>query len=282
LPWIKLAVFGDRRSGLNCLRHNANVLGITGVEGDYDGEKVSFAVAVRILRASKVAALLYTSPSHTAKAPHWRVLAPTSIRLPPERRTPLLARINGLFGGSIFAPESFTLSQSYYFGAVRGNKPPQVVITPGICIDLRHDLDAGAVVNKYAAKGNIRRGAASIKKLMASDIDMVAAAVAVIPNDFPDDPEAPAWFPWKRIGMAIWAATGGNGFDIFDEFSRRWEFGAYDEHLTQRCWREICGTPPNNIGAGTIFYMADQASPGWRNKYEVKKWDQITAAMLGA
>ena len=61
--------------------------------------------------------------------------------------------------------------------------------------------------------------------------------------------------------MAVWSATGGSdeGFEIFDAFSRRWEFGTYDEALTQRCGRRSAARP--DIGAGTIFYMADQASP---------------------
>ena len=277
LPWLKFAAFGDRRSGLNCLRSNANVLSISGVEGDYDGEEIRLVTTIRTLRAAKVESLVYTSPSHTPKAPRWRVIAPTSVRLPPERRLPLLARLNGVLGG-VFAAESFTLSQSFYYGSVRGNGAPQTAIVHGDCIDTRHDLDAGAIVHKYAARGCGRK---PDQALVADSIDMVAAAVAVIPNDFPDDPRSPAWLPWKRFGMAVWAATAGSdeGYEIFDGFSRRWEFGAYDAHLTQRCWAEITVTPPNNIGAGTIFYMADQASPGWRDKFEEQQWVKIAEMM---
>jgi hypothetical protein len=42
LPWLKLGTFGDHTTDANCLRHNANVLTITGVEADYDGEIISF------------------------------------------------------------------------------------------------------------------------------------------------------------------------------------------------------------------------------------------------
>ncbi len=41
LPWLKLARFGDIRSDKGSLRHDANVLSITGIEADYDGEKIS-------------------------------------------------------------------------------------------------------------------------------------------------------------------------------------------------------------------------------------------------
>src|SRR5437762_687919 len=39
-PLIKLATFGDQRSDRGSLRHDANVVAVTGVEGDYDGEKI--------------------------------------------------------------------------------------------------------------------------------------------------------------------------------------------------------------------------------------------------
>ena len=43
LPWLKLAPFGDMRRAKGSLRHDANVLAITGVEADYDGGNMPFA-----------------------------------------------------------------------------------------------------------------------------------------------------------------------------------------------------------------------------------------------
>src|SRR5215831_11220832 len=37
LPWIKLAKFGDKKTDKGSLRHDANVITITGCECDYDG-----------------------------------------------------------------------------------------------------------------------------------------------------------------------------------------------------------------------------------------------------
>jgi hypothetical protein len=34
LPWLKLARFGDKRTEKSSLRHNANLMAITGIEGD--------------------------------------------------------------------------------------------------------------------------------------------------------------------------------------------------------------------------------------------------------
>jgi hypothetical protein len=96
------------------------------------------------------------------------------------------------------------------------------------------------------------------KKLEADHIEVVAAAVDVIPNDIP------GWTDWNRVMMAVWAATGGSeeGFEIADRWCAKWE--GYDAHKTRQRWDAISKSPPNRIGAGTIFYLADRASPGWR------------------
>jgi Protein of unknown function (DUF3987) len=143
LPWLKLATFGDKRSDKGSLRHNANVLSISGIEADYDGEVMSFDEAAKILEAGRLSALLYTSPSHTQDKPRWRVLCPTSRDLPPETRANLMERLNRIFGG-VFAEESFRLSQSYYYGSVEHNSAHRAVVVDGDCIDRRGDLDGGA------------------------------------------------------------------------------------------------------------------------------------------
>lgn len=74
LPLIKLARFGDDRTRKGSLRHNANMLAIEGVEGDYDGGKLSVERAAAKLRKAGLSAVIYTSPSHTPDKPRWRVL----------------------------------------------------------------------------------------------------------------------------------------------------------------------------------------------------------------
>ena len=150
LPWLKLATFGDVRhepktqGAQGSLRHDANVLQIDGVEADYDGEKITVERARTILAGAGVAAILYTSPSHTEDTPRWRVLCPTSAALPPTQRAALVARLNGLFVGAL-AGESFTLSQSYFYGKLSGNSSHEVVTIEGRAIDLADELDAGAI-----------------------------------------------------------------------------------------------------------------------------------------
>jgi hypothetical protein len=140
LPWLKLARFGDVRTDKNSLRHDANVQAISGIEGDYDGERITIAEAVERLEQQGIAALIYPSPSFTKDAPRWRALCPTSAELPPDRRRPMLGRLNGLLGG-IFSRESWTLSQCYYFGSVNRNPWHRVELIDGTPIDLHDDLD---------------------------------------------------------------------------------------------------------------------------------------------
>jgi hypothetical protein len=147
LPWLKLATFGDLRSDKNSLRHNANVIAINGIEGDYDGEQINLATAVARLKAARIRCLVYTSPSHTPAAPRWRVIAPTSRALAPTERSKLVARLNGVLGG-ILANESFTLSQSYYYGKLNGNGQHRCDYYVGDFIDQRADLDNGAAYKK--------------------------------------------------------------------------------------------------------------------------------------
>jgi hypothetical protein len=144
LPWLKLARFGDTRTEKGSLRHNANLVSITGIEADYDRGEMSLAEAKDISARADITAIIYSSPSYTADKPKWRVLCPLSQKYPPADRDRFLARLNGLFGG-IFAPESWPLSQGFYFGSVNGNPAHRVVVIEGTPIDLADHLDADAI-----------------------------------------------------------------------------------------------------------------------------------------
>ena len=148
-PWIKLARFGEVRSRKGALRHDGNMLEVTGVEGDYDGEQVQPEDAAKRLERAGIRAVVYTSPSHTEERPRWRVLAPLSKPTSPGDRTRLLARVNGALGG-ILTGESFTLSQSFYYGRVEGQGSYRVLCTyddpdEGACVDESDQLDAIAI-----------------------------------------------------------------------------------------------------------------------------------------
>jgi hypothetical protein len=120
LPWLKLARFGNKKTLKGSLRHDDNIVAITGVEADYDGEVVAFDEAVEIAEKAGLLSLVYTSPSHTPERPRWRILCPTSRELTPGERLHMMGRVAGLYRG-IFAAESWALSQAYYFGSVNSN-----------------------------------------------------------------------------------------------------------------------------------------------------------------
>ena len=133
-PLISGATYGERKTEKGCLRHSANVLAVYFVEGDYDGEEVTPEEAAQRLQAANVEAVVYTTASHTAKAPRWRVLAPLSAPCAPADRRRHVATLNGALGGILNA-ESFTLSQSFFFGRVAG-APYTCVHVEGEPVDL--------------------------------------------------------------------------------------------------------------------------------------------------
>ena len=120
LPLLKLAAFGDRRSDKGSLRHDNNVLSISGLECDYDAERMSFDEATSLARASAAECILYTSPSHTPDAPRWRALFPFAGEMTPPGRTLMADRANAIFNG-VLARETWTLSQAFYFGSTSDN-----------------------------------------------------------------------------------------------------------------------------------------------------------------
>jgi hypothetical protein len=208
MPLIKLGRFGEHRSRGGFIRHEENVVAISGVEGDYDGGQMDIADAVTAIGMAEITALLYTTPSHTPERPRWRVLAPLSREYPPADRARFVARINGLLGGAL-APESFTIAQTFYWGRVRG-APWAAHQTVGRFIDLADDLDgqaigppvrpraapapAGAAPGTFAEGGrnrglfelacSLRRGRASPDEIEAAL--MVANARRCVPP-LPDD-----------------------------------------------------------------------------------------------
>lgn len=118
-PLIKLARFGTRKTKKGSLRWNDNVVSISGIEADYDGESVTMGHAAGLLAVAGIQAILYTSPSHTPDKPRWRVLCPLSSPHLPQARSNFAHALNDVLQG-ILATESFILSQAYYFGHVQG------------------------------------------------------------------------------------------------------------------------------------------------------------------
>src|SRR5262249_4307771 len=94
------------------------------------------------------------------------------------------------------------------------------------------------------------------------------AAIGVIPNEA-------TWDEWNRIGMALWVASNGHGFDAFDAWSKNTP--KYNERNTKLRWNHYYQSPPSRIGAGTIFHLASQSDADWRSKIktsEAPEWQK--------
>lgn len=138
-PLLSLCEYGDNLSDKGYLRHAANVVRVHGVEVDYDGEVVTPEEGQARLQAAGLTAVIYTSASYTEGAPRWRAILPLSEAALPAQRATFVARANRALGG-IASRESFTLSQSFYFGQVRGARY-KFLETHGRCVDQAVDLE---------------------------------------------------------------------------------------------------------------------------------------------
>jgi hypothetical protein len=265
LPWLKLASFGSERTHNQSLRHNANVKALTGIELDYDGEQMSLDKAARILERAKLLSLLYTSPSNTKAKPRWRILLPTSCPRPPKLHYQLVSRVNDLFGG-VMAPESYVLSQAYYFGSVRNSRDHHAAIIEGDHVD--EGLDDSDVVAKN--NGAVVVTLPKPNALLTADEGRLARALAFIPND------NVSWKAWYDVGLALYGGTAGSavGFTLFDAWSQR-SRKKYNAAFTAKTWRGFQRSPPNRIGAGTIFYLADQHVPEWADWLDAREPDAL-------
>ena len=256
LPWLKLAVFGDAASAKGSLRHDANVLAITGVEADYDGEEMPFETAMATAAEAGLRCIVYTSPSHTAAKPRWRVLCPTSVELPSGQRRRLLGRLNGAFGG-IFSAESWTLSQAYYFGSVASNPDHRVELVDGTPIDLLDGLDAIWHGKQHTATGGGKRG-----ERRSGPVDEAALLAEIASGAAYHQPMVRLVGKWAHDGVPYLEARGrvlGAMEAVFPpDRDARWEARRGD---IDRCLEDIYGEaaagdrsgrrPPPPPGAGS-------------------------------
>lgn len=241
LPLVKLGTFGDARTDKGSLRHDANLLRVSGVEGDYDAGAVSPQDAAERLRQAGIAALIYTTPSHTAEAPRWRVLAPLAGEVAAPERDALCARLNGALGG-ILATESFTPSQSYYFGAVTG-RPVESVLVEG------QPLDRVSGVASIGPHPKPVKATTDLSDLFREPADRSEVRRALFLIDSGIDRKR-----WVDIGMALHAEFWGSkdGFQLFHEWSKQSEKYQGEKD----CWGRWRSFKPGKIGIGTLFEFA--------------------------
>lgn len=88
LRWLKLGAYGDHIDNpeTGCLRTNANLRAVSGIEVDYDLEEMTLDEAADLFRSRSIKAFLYTTATHAPDKPRWRVLLPLAQEHPPEDR----------------------------------------------------------------------------------------------------------------------------------------------------------------------------------------------------
>jgi hypothetical protein len=91
-----------------------------------------------------------------------------------------------------------------------------------------------------------------------------AAALEVIPNRDLD------WGDWNRVGMATWRSTGGShyGYEAFEYWSMK--SLKYNPRRTLKVWKGYSRSPPHSLGLGTLIMLADEADPGWRERFQAE------------
>lgn len=253
LPLLKLATFGTNKTDKGSYRHDANMVTASGVEGDYDLEKMSAEEAAAIFKKANVACVIYTSASHTPEKPRWRVLAPFSDELLPNERTRMLARLNGLVGGT-FSRESFTMSQAFYFGDVVGKHRAEMIEVDGDFIDLRDDMDDGAFLPEI------------VKREMVNQGERESTALDEAQELFERDLES------GKLEEALQAAL-----------DYRWEAGEKigSDEDRESWWRNICWAIHHGSAGSKVGYKlwSDYASKSYRASRLKKRGDSVKRAI---
>jgi hypothetical protein len=126
---------------------------------------------------------------------------------------------------------------------------------PKILWEFDHDL--GRPAYRWIGQPDpdaLRRQPQPRARLTSAEIDL-AEIVQAITNEC-------GWEDWNRIGMAIFAASGGSGQGgiVFDDWSAK--SPKYNPYITAERWAHYRRSPPSRIGIGTLVHLA--RAHGWR------------------
>jgi hypothetical protein len=197
---------------------------------------------------------------------HWRLKTPA--RSPEELKQLKEARqllVHLVGGDPTAAPVCHPLRWAGSWHTKGEPKLAAIVSESENEIDLVNALDilreeAGAAgIGASGRSGDFRRSGEGPTRLLARDPKDVVRALAVIPND-----AGTHWDTWSNdIGIAVFGASGGAdwGFKAYDEWSAK--SPKHDPKNTADRWAGFHRSPPNRAGMGKLWYLAEQASPGW-------------------
>lgn len=95
-----------------------------------------------------------------------------------------------------------------------------------------------------------------LQESLRGDLEEVRAAIASIPNDFPDRDT------YRNMAYAIKAALWeqpDDAFDLFSEWASRWSLGDNDPETDEQLWKSL--RPPFRIGARWLISLARRYDP---------------------
>jgi hypothetical protein len=142
--------------------------------------------------------------------------------------------------------------------------PPSVKVSVGsyVWISNAEIADAPEWLIELATANSVSSADRIPSEHLEADLEHVGLALEVIPNDDLD------YDNWNRVAMAAYRATGGAGFAAFDAWSQKSK--KYNAADTIERWHKLSRSPPDRIGAGTLFFMANEVRLGWDNSYHAK------------
>lgn len=142
----------------------------TAVFGDHDSGTVPVAAAARMLEAAGICAAVMETASSTPQHPRWRVVAPMAGPLPAAAYREQVSKLNTALEGSL-AAESWSTKQGYYYGHVRGSKPPEGVMVVGATLDLLALLPTPCLISPIRSLGDTAAGSRAV----IHEFDLVGA-----------------------------------------------------------------------------------------------------------
>jgi hypothetical protein len=110
------------------------------------------------------------------------------------------------------------------------------------------------------------------------DLEEIKWAMAEMPNEKvagaisnADYPRHIRYKDWLALLMACHHAFGGSdceGWRVFDAWLRK-NPDKYDARIgiARRTWANLKGNPVSNVTGATVFWYANRAAPGWRDRY---------------
>jgi AAA domain/Bifunctional DNA primase/polymerase, N-terminal/Primase C terminal 2 (PriCT-2) len=158
-------------------------------------------------------------------------------------------------GGMVVAPPSIAPSSMRCPGQYVWLNNLPIAEAPQWLLDLVCEKSSGSDERSSSGKDAFEQFGKEQRH--EAPIERVRDTLAAIPND------DVGWEDWNRVGMATYSATGGNadGLAAFDAWSRK--SSKYNKRKTFEKWLAYFGSPPNNIGYGSLKHLADEATPGW-------------------